>query len=348
MRDLIAGFFSAQQMPDTSPDGLPYWIFWLLVFAIFLLLTFIFLRDKDLRRRLDGFFKGIKNQLKKVRLQHILKKERHKQEAFLSELGQKAWDEDVTIPHANHAQDELARLEKQKGDLQDKQTDYEAHIFDLNKDLEVFQKKQETELLKLESAAKPYLDKLSEIKVQEKELDKRLSDSRSAINTAAKDREAARKEIGKLDEKTDLLEDVKTSMEETLKEKIGSLETKKSEAEQLLSRLTEEKASLEKDAKAQQKQADVFAKKIKKNKDATKNEVRKLEKDIKEWEKKRDEVAAQIKEIEEKKIPLYYQLGKLIDEERVEHEELEIFYSKLDKTKTRTRELEDRIKDLEP
>jgi len=168
------------------------------------------------------------------------------------------------------------------------------------------------------------------------------------MNTAAKDQEAARKEIAKLDEKTDLLEDVKASMEETLKEKISGLETKKSEADLLLSRLTEEKQGLESNAKEQQKQADAFAKKIKKNKDATKHEARKFEKDVKEWEKKRDEVAAQIKEIDEKKTPLFYQLGKLIDEERVDHEELEIFYSKLDKTKTRTQELEDKIKDLEP
>jgi chromosome segregation ATPase len=137
-------------------------------------------------------------------------------------------------------------------------------------------------------------------------------------------------------------------MEETLKQKIADLETKKSDLEQSLSQQSEEKAALAADAKVQQKQVDEFNKKIKKNKDFFKHELRKFEKDFKEWEKKRDEVAGQIKEINDKKGPLFYQLGKLIDDERVEHEELQIFYSKLDKTKTRTQELEDKIKDLEP
>lgn len=347
MTKFLAELFSFQQMAETGPDGLPYWIFWLLVLAIFLLLTFIFLRDKDLRRRLDSFFQGIKNQLKKLRLQHILKRERKKQEAFYSELGQKAWEEDVSVPHANHAQDELARLEKKKGDLEDKRTDYEAKIYELNKDRDDFQKKQETELLKIESESKPFEDKLTEIRFKLKDCEKQISDGNSGIRAVVKDQEAARREEGKLEEKVDLLEDVKGSMEETLKEKIAGLGNKKTELEQLIGRLTEEKADLEKQAKEHQLHVDAYAKKIKQNKDTTKQECRKYEKDTKDWEKKRDEVVDQIKEIEVKKSPLYFKLGKLIDEERVDHEELEIFYSKLDKTKTRTQEIEEKIKDLE-
>ena len=348
MTEFIAELFSVQQISETGPDGFPYWIFWLMVLAIFLLLTFIFLRDKDLRRRLDSFFQGIKNQLKKLRLQHILKKEKQKQEAFYSELGQRAWEQDVTIPHANHAQDELARLEKKKGDLEDRQTDYEAKIYELNKDREDFRKKQETELLKLESESKPFEDKLTEIRFKQKECEKQISDSKKGLHAAVKDQEEALKEIGKLEEKTDLLEDVKGSMEDTLQEKIAGLDTKKEELEQAVNRLSGEKAELEKEARENQQHVDEYSKKIKKNKDITKHECRKFDKDIKEWEKKRDEVAGQIKEIEEKKSPLLFQLGKLIDEERVDHQELEVFYSKLDKTKTRTQEIEEQIKDLEP
>jgi len=51
------------QAPPVTREGVPYWILWFLLCIILLLLTFIFLRDKNLRQRLNSFFFGAKKKL---------------------------------------------------------------------------------------------------------------------------------------------------------------------------------------------------------------------------------------------------------------------------------------------
>jgi len=76
-------------------EGLPFWAFWLLVSIILLLLFYIFLRDKDLRRRLSSFLSGTKRRMLRLRLQAKLKKERGKKAGLWKELGRTAWSEDL-------------------------------------------------------------------------------------------------------------------------------------------------------------------------------------------------------------------------------------------------------------
>ncbi len=60
MKSSISSFFRFQTPPPGSQEGLPYWILWFLLCIILLLLAFIFLRDKDLRQRLNRFLFGAK------------------------------------------------------------------------------------------------------------------------------------------------------------------------------------------------------------------------------------------------------------------------------------------------
>lgn len=64
----------------TQGNGLPYWIFWFLVCVIFLLMVFIFLRDRDLRKKLDSFFFGARKKFSKLRLQVQIRLEEKKKE----------------------------------------------------------------------------------------------------------------------------------------------------------------------------------------------------------------------------------------------------------------------------
>ncbi len=347
MKDFVSSLFSAQNAVDGTDGGFPFWIFWLLVFIILLLLVFIFLRDKDLRHRLDSFFKGIKNRLRKVRLLATLKKEHQKHEDFMLELGRKAWEEDVEVPSANSLRNQLARLDKQKSDLQDKRAGQEEKIAGINKEMTGFQRKQEAAGLKLEAEMKPYLDKLEEVKAQEKDTGRELSQKKSDLDAASKEMSAAEKDLVALKEKGDILEEVKKFELESLEEKIKALAQRKIEADAVLRELKEKKAGLDKEISAQQKTADDFQRKIKKNKDQTKDRCRKYQKDIREWEKQRDKVTESIEEIEKQKTPLCRSLGEHVDQERVNHDELEILYTKIDRTKIKTQELEGQIKKLE-
>jgi len=347
MKDFVSSLVSAQNAVDGTGGGFPFWIFWLLIFIIALLLVFIFLRDKDLRRRLDSFFKGIRNRLRKVRLMATLKKEQQRHENFMFELGRRAWEEDVEVPSANSLRNQLARLDKQKSDLQDTRAGLEENVSGLNKEMTDFQKKQEAADLKLDAEMKPYLDKLEEVKVQEKDTGRELSLKKSDLETSTKELSAAEKDLKALKEKGDVLEEVKKFELENLEEKIKALVQRKTEAETSLRELKGKKLELDKEISSQQKTVDDIQRTIKRNKDKTKDRCRKFQKDIRELEKQRDKVSENIEEIEKQKTPLLRKLGEQVDVERVDHEELEILYTKIDRTKIKTQELEGQIKDLE-
>ncbi len=347
MKDLIQTLFSAQNTVEGSPDGLPYWIFWTLIGVIALLVVFIFLRDKDLRRRLDAFFLQIKNRLRKLRLQATLKREQQKQESFLEELGEKAWSEDVSLPTAASIRDELARLEKKKSELEDKRKDFDHKIAESQKELDEFQKQQESERLKLDVEMKPFVDRLDELKAQAKAVSQAISQARHQAADAEKELQSSQKALHELGDKADVLEEVKKTEMERLKDQIMSLETRAAAALKEEMREKDQKAELEKKITAQQQTIDVYNNKLKRNRDLTKDHSRKLQKDIHEWEKRRDKLKEGIIEVEKQKKPLFKALGEHVEQERVEHQELEILYTKIDRTKIKTQELEGRIKELE-
>jgi hypothetical protein len=98
MKAILENIFSRQTPAPGSSEGLPYWIFWLLLCFILLLLVFIFLRDKDLRRRINLFLFGAKKKLIKLRLHARLKRECRKKEDLIRDLGKKVWEDKLKIP----------------------------------------------------------------------------------------------------------------------------------------------------------------------------------------------------------------------------------------------------------
>jgi len=82
-------------VPQTAPvlvrEGLPYWIFWLLLCFILLLLAFIFLRDKDLRRRLNFLLSKPKLRFRLTRLKLRLNRAKKRRAGLHRDLGKKAW-----------------------------------------------------------------------------------------------------------------------------------------------------------------------------------------------------------------------------------------------------------------
>ena len=78
-----------------AAEGLPFWLLWVLLCVILLLVAFIFLRDKDLRRRLSAFLSGARRHMTRLRIQAKLRKQRDRKAALWRELGRVAWTEDV-------------------------------------------------------------------------------------------------------------------------------------------------------------------------------------------------------------------------------------------------------------
>ena len=77
-----------------------------------------------------------------------------------------------------------------------------------------------------------------------------------------------------------------------------------------------------------------------------KEQTRKFQKEIKELRKSKQKVQKKIEEIVQQKEPLFESLGKIIDEVRVKHNKLAIFYSQIDRTNGNIQEIEANIQNL--
>lgn len=71
-------------------EGLPYWIFWLLLCVILLLVAFIFLRNKDLRQKLSLSLYSPRRRFNRLALQARLMRESRKKAGLLQALGRTA------------------------------------------------------------------------------------------------------------------------------------------------------------------------------------------------------------------------------------------------------------------
>jgi hypothetical protein len=109
--------------PEIGGEGLPYWIAGLLASVIILLLVYIFLRDRDLRHRINEFLSGAKKRVKRAQLRLRLKRERRRRTEALADLGRTAWSLRVPGEAYDSCYANLTLLEKdertKKAELQE-------------------------------------------------------------------------------------------------------------------------------------------------------------------------------------------------------------------------------------
>jgi chromosome segregation ATPase len=325
MRGILESIFARQTPPPGSSEGLPYWIFWLLLCVILLLVIFIFLRDKDLRRRINLFLFGAKKKLIKMRLQARLRREFRKKNDFIRGLGKKAWEDKLKIPNGEKTLQELDKLDQNKQDLERESEDVRAKIAELEAEQEKFLRKHRESVTDQESTIKPYMEKLTEIKDEERVLEVKVTEKQKELEGVVRGINAAK------DETTDRLE-------ELLKQK--------EEVDETIKKLVEKRLELEKERKDHQGKIDELDKKLKAIEEGGKKRIREFHKEIKEWKKNREKLLERIEHVEKKKDPLFVRLGKQTDETRENQQELSLFYSQIDRSNQRIRELERQIKNL--
>ena len=108
-----------------------------------------------------------------------------------------------------------------------------------------------------------------------------------------------------------------------------------------------EKIKLEKKAEKQKDKKSEYNQQIKSINEKNKQETRRFHKEIKEWEKTRHKVTEKILEIDKNKKPLYQNLGRLVNDKRVDHKELAILYSKIDRSYNRENNIKKQIKNID-
>lgn len=306
---------SLQSLSDPAREGLPYWTFWLLLSVILLLLFFIFLRDKDLRRRLSAFLSGAKRKMLRLRLQAKLRKERDKKSGLWKELGRKAWSEDILIEGATEVFRRLKVLEEEKSARQMEWHEIYSQIESLGKQRGDVRKSHQEVVRAAEARKKPFEDRMAELKGREKDLKKQRAQAERETKDAAAGPRAAGPTI-----------------------------------EELKGRLVgtgEEEARIEEERAAVQAELDARDRKISEMDLKHGEEDQAREKGIREWEKKKETVQKRIIELKKTSEPLYERLGKTLDESRIEHKELAPCYFQIDVVNKAIQDLQTRIEKLQ-
>ncbi len=325
MRGFLESIFAKQTPPPGSSEGLPYWIFWLLLCVILLLVVFIFLRDKDLRRRINLFLFGAKKKLIKIRLQARLKREYRKNSELLRNLGKKSWENNIIIPNGEKVRQELTKLEQLKQEHEQESNDVQSKITGLETDLEKFIQNHTDSVTEQESQIKPYQEKLAIIKDEEKVLE-------IEVMQKQKELEGIVRGIGSSENMSD--------------EKSEKLDKKRKKLDKTIKKLVEKRLSLEKERKDHIEKIEELDKKLKKIEEGGKKRVREFQREIKEWKKAKEKLHEKIMSVEKKKEPLFESLGRQADEARLDQEELSVFYSQIDRSNERIKELEEQIHNL--
>jgi hypothetical protein len=162
--------WSLQAVEDVPSPGLPYWTLWLLLCVILLLVAFIFLRDKDLRHRLDFFLSGAKRRMQRTRLQMRLNKAKRKRSALLHELGRLCWSSRLPIPKTATLLHEIDTWEEQRLRRQSGLKEDLARVQELRRQLEESRGRTRS-LAKLKEAGQPADPReLHQIKEQERQV----------------------------------------------------------------------------------------------------------------------------------------------------------------------------------
>jgi chromosome segregation ATPase len=131
-----AAFWSQQAEESLPSQGLPYWTLWLLLCVIVLLLAFIFLRDKDLRRRVDFFLSGAKRRMQRTRIQMRLNKAKRKRSFLLFELGRLCWSARLPIPRTAALLNEIDGWEEKRLERQSALKASLAKVMELQRQME--------------------------------------------------------------------------------------------------------------------------------------------------------------------------------------------------------------------
>ncbi len=252
---------AVQAAPDIA-RGLPYWLFWFLLCVILLLLATIFLRDKDLRRRMSAFLSGTRRRMLSLRLQTKLSHEKEKKAALWRELGRRGWSEDVAANCVAEDCRKLAGLEEERHARQMAWHEIYSRIEALGRD-------HEREAGRVRDAVKEQEDLRRPVEEERRSLGSRKSEILDAIGGAAWEVDSDESQLKALDREARAVEGnaklpgiEKAERLNRIQEKAAALAGRIRALQEKLPLLHEERKDLEQLQAQAEARAEVFGRRI--------------------------------------------------------------------------------------
>jgi chromosome segregation ATPase len=334
------------QAPVEVSQGLPFWMLWLLLCVILLLIVFIFLRDKDLRRRISAFLSGARRHMIRLRLQVKLKKEKEKKAALWRELGKLAWSEDVQAACIEDDCGKLAGLEEEIGQLRKTWHDIYSRIEVLGREHDAALKRFRELVAEQEEGRRPRQEEMLALANRKKEVLEALEASLREAEAAEAQTKAVDREVRQVEENPKLSEADRTARVAKAREKAASLTSLVRSLREKSPLLQEERYRLDLKLEGIEGQVRVFNAAIHRIEEEYRDRLQAREKDIREWQKAKERTQDKIVNVKRLMEPLFENVGLILDRARIPNEDLAVLYFQIDGVDRTIADLDTRLEHL--
>jgi len=336
-----------QAQPSAGvPEGLPFWLLWFLLCVILLLIVFIFLRDKDLRRRISSFLSGARRHMIRLRLQVKLKREKEKKAALWKELGKLAWSEDVRASCIEEDCGKLAGLEEEIGRHQKTWHDVYSRVEVLGREHEAALTRFRTLVAEQEEGRRPHQEGMLALATRKREILDALEASLREADNAEAQVKAFEKEIRQAEENPKTSETDRTARIDKLREKAAALAGLIRTLREKGPLLQEERYRLDRKLEEIEGQVRVFNAAIRRIEEEYRERLQTREKEIREWQKTKERIQDKIVEVKRLMDPLFENVGRILDGARVDNQDLTVVYFQIDGVNKTIGDLETRLEHL--
>jgi len=329
-----------------ASEGLPFWLLWLLLCVILLLMVFIFLRDKDLRRRISAFLSGARRHMTRLRIQAKLKRDEERKAALWRELGKKAWDEDIQAPCVDEECGKLAVLDEEIGRHQKTWHDVYSRIEVLGREHDAAVKRFRELVAEQEAARRPHQEEMLALARTKQALCEALEASLRETEAAEAQLAAADKDIRRIEKHPRLSPDDRGARLDKARNRAGGLTSLVRELREKTPLLRDERQRLDRRLEEAEARVRVYNDAIQRIEEEYRNRLQTREKEIREWQKAKERIQDKIVDIKRLMEPLFENVGRLLDAARLDQEDLAVLYFQIDSIDKDSAELEARLENL--
>jgi chromosome segregation ATPase len=327
-------------------EGLPFWLLWLLLCVILLLVVFIFLRDKDLRRRISSFLSGARRHMTRLRIRARLKREKEKKAALWRELGKKAWDQDIQASCIDEECARLAVLDEEIGRHRKTWHDVYSRIEVLGREHDAAVQRFRELVAEQEEARRPHQEEMVALAGKKRALLEALESSLREAETAEAQMAAADKDIRQIEAHPRLSPNERQARLDRARDKAATLTALVRDLREKIPLLQEERYRLDRRLEEVEARVRVYNVAIRRIDEEYRSRLQTREREIREWQKAKERVQDKIVDVRRLMEPLFENVGRILDAARIDHEDLTVLYFQIDNVDKTVADLEARLEKL--
>ncbi len=342
MKNLFYLLFSGQVVEvDGGSGGISFPL--ILILIIILLVIVLLVRDKKIRDKVKGFFTLIGRKIKNSRINSKIEKEEKGLLELFTKLGDKGYENKLFPDNSDEIIDNIRKEREVAGKFESALDDTEKKIEKLKSEHEIFMSLKKSDVEKEYKVKEPVAAKYKEVSRILSDLKKESDENEKKIIKTGKGIDKAEAELERLS-KDGLLDP---------EEREGRMEREEKtliELKQELSDRTMKEASMpgeisiiEKEENGLRSELDIIEKKIENQETEIKAAETEHDDKISELVKEKGHFVAEKTKSDITLKTIYKELGKVLDKERPDNNDLSVIYIDIDRARERIKTLRSQL-----